>query len=316
MEKSLHNLRHFKQCVKVFQFFGLFTSDLKFYEETSNGESESQRWPNGSRILKVYSVLLNILLLYLDLSYIAFLEDEEFKFDENLNSKTLLNKILQNSMHAAIGISVLTISLKSLVQSDFENKFILNCLKIDNIADETFMTKLDFQRFKKIHFQQFGCLLIVAIFSISFLLYFINFEIDAVIQLLRIAMPFFIASTMIIFKLVFYIRVINFYMDFINGLLKEVLNLEASDRYIQNKFKSKLSKKYNKLQNRNRSTKIKLMKKIYNIVEENVILLNQSENVTLFTTLLFIVITIVASGYRLLMFAFAKSEKFSSKGCE
>lgn len=296
-----HNLKYLVDCVRVFQVCGTISSKFKFGRQIYK-ENESKL---VSISLKIYSFLINLSMLYLDLIFLTELNEEQF--DENLNSKTLFNKILQNTMHIGITMMLIILATKSLLATDFENLFFSNCHKINVLINKNFMKQVDFKKFRKNHYREIKFLIFFAIGCISILVYSSGFDILDMIQLSRISLPLFMASTMVIFRILFFIRVINYHLDHVNNILKEIFASETRDFVIQKKFKSLLSKKSYGNQNQCRLVKMKALMVIYSITEENTFLFNKSEIFSVLFTMLLNMITIIASGYRLIMFGFGKN---------
>lgn len=198
--------------------------------------------------------------------------------------------------------------------SNFENEFFLNCVKLNEFTNLNFMRKIDYKKFHKNFFCVFVFLVVYALFGMIIFFYITNFQLKAIMQILKVVMPYFIASAMINFKLMFFVKVVIFHLDHVNCLLVEYLNLEASDIAINNKFKSSITVKHHNMQTMRRADKIKMVMTAYSIVEDNVILFNKSERLTLLISFVTIIVVIISSGFRVMMSAFGRLELSSISG--
>lgn len=302
------NIKELVHCARVFQIFGIVSQKFNF----SRDKNEKLSFVKCC-LMRVYSFLVNLGLLYLILAF--FTEASENEDDAKLSSKNILSEVLQNVSHFALAIIILLYLVRSIFSTySFENEFFFNCVKLNEFTKLNFMKIICYQKFQKKFFVVFGFLTFTALSCTIVFFYITYFQSREIMLVIKILMPIFIGSVMNNLRLMFFVQVINFHLEHINCLLVEYLNLEASDIAIKHKFKSSMTTKNYNMQTTRRSDKIKMVMTAYSIAEDNVILFNKSERFTLLISFLNIIIVIISSGYRVLMSAFGKLELSSVSG--
>lgn len=249
--------------------------------------------------ITVYRFVYMVFLLIFVLSFVvAFVVADNFTFIESLTAKNVIMFAIKNSMNVGLVLVVCTSLIQSYVSTEYIKKIYLNTDEIARLAFCEFKVFIDFKKIKKSVWKR---LAIMAVFFITLqgVIGFTNMKyLNNFYTMLIGIIPLFF-FLVIVFKLVFYIDFINLHLEFLEKLIEDVPILQPI-KIIDNINLHLLSVKSVKPVKppEDPMRKFRITRKIYNIIYENSILINDSNGLTVLMLLTSLVIALTATGYQ------------------
>lgn len=272
-------------CLLFFQVFGMFQVLLM------DMNKKVKKWISTG--LTVYSIILLCfmsILMYLQ----SVLDDVETAMDaEVLTTRTILTKIFGALMFFGSFISFTTNIVNSILTKKLMKTFFKNLNKIEEITNN-FITKLNFKQFFTHFSLTLGTVFVMFFITAS---YFAS-DVHLKLRIYLIVLPtfFFIMTS---FQIIFLVLLINFFIDYVHSVVIEVLQVELANIDIQKRYKSKLNLKNYARQQIEIKTKIRVIWKIYNLIDENCEIVNNAMKYPILMEYIFNPISSVFSCYQL-----------------
>lgn len=286
-------INFFTYCIIIFQVFGILQLDVT--------RRPSRHSKFIYHFLKIYSVLFLIVFcetkLMGNVARILYTEKIEISWK---NLYFLIFRFLLRYLSFTLTIMIVVDSIRSrkLMQSFFQKIY-----KFNKITEENFMTKLRYKKFIIFHAIVTSFLIVLGtyLYVCSILPFHqANGNVNDYIS-------FFISSFFWLFaryKFIFFVHMINYHLEFIQKVLNnEILEIEAGNIEIQNRFKSKMSQKMFRSHNFAQKMKIRKLWKMYNLIEECSLLLNESNRINFILDYLIKIVGCVLSLFELLVVA-------------
>lgn len=299
MDSKFKNLGY---CVLVFQIFGLHPDLFETSQEKQNRKK--------TLFLKLYSFCFMCFILTLFILQTQFDYVKNATNNETTTINNLLKKIFGNLSFFGTCLSIFSLFISSFIFQEKTNKMFMNFEEISIISNDNFMKKISYKNFVK----YFILFIVVSIISMLTSFCYLALDPRLIQRTLLIGLPV-IFMTIASVKYDFLVILINFHLNYVHIILKEILEIEQGNIEIQNRFKSKLSQKIYAKQKLDQKIKIRLMWKIYNLIEENCNLLNNSMHVSNFLDFLSTIISIISCFYDIFVVIMRHQDKFAAMQC-
>lgn len=300
MEKARKYLSH---CATFFQIFGHQFFSVKYLTDANQKE-----YPSLS-----YTIYFFIMFFVMTCQMLIIASIEAFKDDhERLSAKTAVNYFVQHSMYLGL-IAIICVSLiSSFAMTPLLKKFYLNCLMITEMSLRDFNHLVDYKEVRRNAIKYFVFITLYFTATENFFYLYENYFNEPrsfARTCLGIIPLMFLNSTA--FKFIFFVKIVNYHLETVNRLVQCIFKppltiAENLEVYVKptNSNKSLML-----------SEKIKRIRRIYNVINENAEIINRSMGVTVLTVTSVMVIAITASGYKIFLTAVGKlpTEKVGSK---
>lgn len=290
----------------LFQLFGQQLFSIKAVT------SENQKkYP--SLFYTIYFLVVFVVLTGLMLIFASYATAEEIS--EKLTAKTVLNNIVQHSMYFGLVFIIWVSLIQTYLATPLVKKFFLNCIQIAKMSEQDFGHRIDHRKIRRKVFQFFLSLFLI-FFTLQNILYFYESSYEDSDSFLRICIAIvpmiFLLTTA--FKFIFYVKLINFHLEVVLTLIKEIMN-PLGFKFIGNLSVYVRAVKPKQSRDRDLQLKIRNLRKIYNVIFENSVLINRAMGSTILAVTVVMVIVITASGYRLFLAIVRKlpTEKIGGK---
>lgn len=253
-------------CCTIFQFLGiLYFSVKRLSLETLN------RYPS-----KIYIIQFLITLLILTLQSILY----TFKIWSDLtiavNAKNALSYVIQNLAFFGLILLSITATVQSYIKFNSVKKIFVNCIKISQISQQYFGHIINYKSIKIFHCRKmlkfFIFYIVAQIMVLSFEMYH---DIEDAIMRNSFALISSIFLNMILNKFVFFVDLVNCNLKYLTIVLNK------SCRESNQRFKN--------------------LWKIYNLIEENVELINKCLGLTILMQIFIVSLTLAIFIYRLIL---------------
>ena len=292
---KMENARiHLSHCALFFQFFGLQ------YFSVSSLTSENKK-ENPSLAYKIYFFIIFFVIVAQTLLFISNASSDDVQMV--LNTKTILNYVVQHSMYMFLVIIICVSIISSYLSTTFIKTLYLNCMLISKICNEDFNYTLDYRKSRRNIFKYLLICIIIFVAS-ELLLHLFDWFFDKPRSFTKSCLTFFpmIFLNFIAFKFIFYVNLVNYQLEplyfLIGDIFKPPLTIAQNFNYYVKPIKLNKSLKL--------SQKIRSLRKIYNIISKNAEIINRSMGVPVLTLIALMVIAITASGYRIFLVAVGK----------
>lgn len=278
----------FSHCALPFQVFGLQYFSVK----TLSTENESTM---PSLAYTIYFFLAFIVLTGQMAIFGYFAMSD---VDETLSAKTVVNYFVQHSMYIGLFIIIWVSLIQAYASTPLTKKFFLNSVQISKMCAKDFDFLVDHEQIRRKVLKLF-LLFIVFFFTFQCLMcwYEIGFEQSSVfVRTFSSILPL-VFLNVAGFKFIFLVKSINFYLEAVADITLKVLKPfmtigENFDFFMVVKTKKPSSEL---------SKKIKNLRQIYNVINENAEIANRSMGATVLTVFTVMVTVITASGYRIFL---------------
>jgi prepilin signal peptidase PulO-like enzyme (type II secretory pathway) len=269
-------------CVIVYEIMG-----LQYFRLKSLTYENYKKKP--TKVHVVFMVVLVTIVLTLMTSYVV---KDHSLVEEDLAAKNILMFAIQHSMNCAMMNCVCVSIVQSFTSTQKIKRIYVNFKEILQIANFEFCCSFDFKLFRNAAFKRMAAMIIFITLLHGTLMSFHIRNEENLIKLLFGAIPILFLF-MIVNKFVFYVALINSQLSFLLILVTKMF--QPSVKIIENinfhlKSNPSVQEHFRKLH---------AIRKIYNIIYENALLVNESIGLTILMMLISLVITLTVSGYEI-----------------
>lgn len=288
-------VKYLSDCFTVFQFFGLSPFSIKKLKPESQA-----RYPSA-RYTVCFVFLFFILIIEMTMITINGLASAD---DHNsINAKSFLFQIINHSIFLGVVFIILVTLSQSYASTPLTKAFYLNCLKMAKMCIDDSDFSIDYRQIRRYFIKNFLKILILNIGS-ELLLYLANIYFNEPYDML-IACVFFLPiffGQVTAFKFAFMVKLVNEHLDTIFHLLSEVFK----PRLTVFKVKKVLGKPLSVNKFLDYATRIKNIRRMYNVCFKNAEIINRSMGITILCTMALNVVAILATLYRIFLSVFGK----------
>lgn len=283
-------VKYLNHCGALFEIFGHQYFSLKSLTAKNRHDYPSLSYT-------IYFLLVFVVLTSQMVIFTTFAASSE-NLDVKLNSKTVLNIIVQHSMYIGLIIIICVSLIQSFVSTPLTKKLYMNCINISQMCAKDFGHVIDHRRIRRYVLKYF--IFIISFFLMTqFGLYSFGKSRGDSADLLQtciIIIPMiFLHSTA--FKFMFYVKILNIHLEAINSILPGIFDVPKlyNGRGIIPVVNLKLQ------EISGLSIKIQKLRRVYIIICENAELINRTMGKTVLIIIFVMVVAIIASGYRLFL---------------
>lgn len=259
---------------KLFVLFG-----LQYYSNNKKLKFYSRKIPEIT--YTIYFICLLIPLTFLLVQYICSIFIREPGEDEVVNAKSYFNKASNIVMESGLIASLFSGLIESYFKINVMKKLLLKFDEISSLCNREFRHQVDYEVFKKKWIRNF--IYFVSIYLASYATWAISCLVtkSSVVPLLINIWPLFLFS-LIIFKFVFYVDLVNFQL--------ENLNIVSSQSSINKTSRVAFVNVLNR--------KTLALRKFYCLIFDSAQLVNTISTFSIFFTLIVLVIVLINALYR------------------
>ncbi|KAL7025145.1 hypothetical protein ACKWTF_013364 [Chironomus riparius] len=270
------------KCCGIFQIFGLFYFSIKKLSLKS-----ANLYPS-----MFYTIHFILILVILTTQSIILAISTSSDITTAINAKNALNYIIQHSMVIGLILVLIIAFIQSYAATREMKKIFVNFIKISHIFLEDFQHIMDFCTMKmQLYKMIFRTMLYYLASQVVLYIYETYYGIN--ISLVRLSIGIFpnIFMSMIIFKFVFFVNLVNYNLSHMTILMQKLFSPQHGPAIIN--VKAKADKKFER--------NLKTLRKIYYLVQENVELINKSMGFTILVFLGILVLSLISGGYRIFL---------------
>lgn len=249
--------------------------------------------------ITLYRFIYMVFLLTFVLTFVvAFVMAENYMVIESLTVKNVLMFTIKNSMNVGLVLVVCSSLIQSYSSTNYVMQIYLNTREISQLCFEEFKVFIDFKQVKNSTWKRLSVTALV-LSTLHGVVGVIHMKYLLKIYPMLVSLVPMIFFFMIVFKMVFYIDLINIHLEFLEKLIKEV-PMDHPIKIIDNINLHLLSVRTVKPVKPPEDTLIKkfrVIRKTYNLIYENGILINDSIGLSVLMLIGSLVIALTASGY-------------------
>ena len=253
---------------------------------------------NSKDKITKYRLVYMVFLFFFVLTFvIAFVMADNIFVIESLTAKNVVMFAIQNSVNFGLILVVCTSFIQSYTSTEHIKKFYLNTKEISRLCLQEFKVSIDF---KKIKFSIWKRLTLMMTFflSLHIIVGFFHIKYLNEVYVLFVGMIPLLFFLMIVFKLTFYVELINRHLEFLEKLVSDI-SMYQPIKIIDNINFHLVTVKTVKpvKQPEDPLRKFQITRKVYNLIYENGVLINDSNGLTLLILLACTVVSLTTCGY-------------------
>lgn len=282
MEEELNS------CLVIFELIGLQYFSLKTLVKDSNKKP--------SIVRTIFMVVLMVLMTIL---VVLFVTSEDLETDnQKVTAKNFITFAIQHSMNFGLILVILVSMVQSFMTTSKTKKLFLNVKEIAKLSYDEFNFTVNFKSIKKAALRR-SYVLMTFFITVHFSTFFFRADSpEDVIPMLLGILPI-LYLLLIVYKFIFYVGMVNKQLNFVGKLLHETFKNPPPIKTIDNKNMHSLYVKPAKNCEEDHFKKLLATRKIFNLVYENGLLVNDSNGFTILIVLLDLVVALTASGYEI-----------------
>lgn len=244
-------------------------------------------------------IYLVIVFLFISILMVYYIYQDQAVINESLNAKNVLMYAVKNSMHFGMVLVVWTSLIQSFVSTRKIKKIFFNVMETVQLCATEFNVMIKPKLIRNAAWKRISVMIIFfAIVHGGMMI--LNVSSSKAVKKLTIGLlPIFFFLT-IMNKYIFYVGMINHQLEFLRNLIGSIFKSESPQtiNIVENmNFHLKSVKPMTSADDLMK--KFRAARKIYNIIYENGILINESNGLTILVMLISLVIALTVSGYEM-----------------
>lgn len=268
----------------IFELMGLQYFSLKQLSKENQND----------RPTVVRTIYMVVLLVLVSTLMLVFIWTNNNMAQEHITAKNVLMFMVQNSMNVGLFLVVCTSLIQSFMSTRLVMKIYFNIKDMLHLYLQEFGDVVDFKKVRRASLKRVFTMLTFFFITHGSTTFISMKSYDDVVIMLIGAIPLFFLL-MVVFKFIFYVEMVNSQLKFLNEILMKVWTCQST-KFIDNIYfqvtKVKSVKTFE-----DPLRKLRVLRRIYNIIHENGNLINDSNGLTILTMLVCLVAALTASGY-------------------